>query len=160
MELRALGRTGVRVSNLSLDAMAFGAMANSDHEECVRIIHTADMQSQGSPEEIVGKALKRRRDDAVLATKIVNPMGSDPNRRGKSRRWIVRACEEGLRPARHRQHRPLPGAPARRGDRSRRDAGALSDLMHEGKVRMVGSSTFPAEAVARLQEVACSPIPW
>src|SRR5579884_2632526 len=98
MEMRTLGRTGVSVSRLCLGAMMFGAWGNEDHEDSVRIIHraldaginfidTADVYSRGESEEIVGKALRGRRDDVVLATKVHGSMGSDPNERGNSRRW-------------------------------------------------------------------------
>ena len=101
MEYRPLGRTGVQVSKLCLGTMMFGAWGNTDHDDSIRIIHraldaginfvdTADVYSAGESEEIVGKALKGRRDDVVLATKFFVPMGEDPNRRGGSRRWIVR----------------------------------------------------------------------
>jgi aryl-alcohol dehydrogenase-like predicted oxidoreductase len=97
MEHRQLGRTGVSVSKLCLGAMMFGSWGNPDHDESIRIIHraldaginfvdTADIYSQGESEEIVGKALKGRRDDVVLATKVWGAMGSDPNRRGPSSR--------------------------------------------------------------------------
>src|SRR4051812_48961540 len=100
MELRTLGATGIRVSPLCLGTMMFGAMGNPDHEDSARIIHraidaginfidTADVYSQGESEEIVGKAIKGRRDALVIATKFFNPMGDDPNHRGGSRRWIV-----------------------------------------------------------------------
>src|SRR3954468_14243848 len=101
MNYRPLGRTGVQVSPLCLGTMMFGAWGNTDHDDSVRIIHraldeginfidTADVYSAGESEEIVGKALKARRDDIVLATKFYNPMGEDPNRRGGSRRWTAR----------------------------------------------------------------------
>src|ERR1044072_1718694 len=108
MELRPLGRTGVQVSPLCLGTMMFGAWGNRDHEDSIRIIHraldaginfvdTADVYSSGESEEIVGKALKGRRDDVVLATKFYVPMGEDPNRRGSSRRWIMTEVENSLR---------------------------------------------------------------
>jgi len=86
----------------------FGAAGNPDHEDSIRIIHkaldaginfidTADIYSRGESEEIVGKALKGRRDDVVLATKAHLPMGDDPNRQGNSRRWLTRAVEDSLR---------------------------------------------------------------
>ena len=133
MEYRPLGRTGVQVSKLCLGTMMFGAWGNTDHDDSIRIIHaaldaginfvdTADVYSNGESEEIVGKALKGRRDDVVLATKFFMPMGEDPNRRGGSRRWIV-AGRRGLAAAPgHRLDRPLPGAPSRPGRRRRRDA--------------------------------------
>src|SRR5512140_2553919 len=100
MELRPLGRTGVSVSKLCLGAMMFGDWGNKDHDESIRVIHraldaginfidTADVYSRGESEEIVGKALKDRRDRVVLATKFHGSMGDDPNERGNSRRWIV-----------------------------------------------------------------------
>src|ERR1051326_4469320 len=108
MEQRTIGRTGVTVSSYCLGAMMFGAWGNPDHDDSIRIIHaaldagvnfvdTADVYSAGESEEIVGKALKGRRDDVVLATKFFMPMGEGPNRGGGSRRWVVRAVEDSLR---------------------------------------------------------------
>src|SRR3984957_1063018 len=108
MEHRTLGRTGVEVSPLCLGAMMFGAWGNPDHDDSIRIIHTAldaginfvdtaDVYSRGESEEIVGKALVGRRDDVVLATKFGLPVGNDPNRRGASPRWITRALGASLR---------------------------------------------------------------
>ncbi|TFV88855.1 aldo/keto reductase [Blastococcus sp. CT_GayMR16] len=158
MELRVLGRSGVRFSTLTLGAMAFGSMGNTDRDDCVRIIHraldaginvvdTADVYSGGESEEIVGQALKGRRDDVVLATKSYNPMGRDPNRRGSSRRWIIQACEDSLRRLGtdyidlYQLHRPDENTDIED------TLGALTDLVRQGKVRMIGSSTFPAEAI-------------
>lgn len=128
MKYRTLGRTGIKVSPYCLGAMMFGAIGNPDHDDSVRIIHkaldaginfvdTADAYSRGESEEIVGKALKGRRDDVVLATKAHLPMGDDPNQRGNSRRWLVRALEDSLQPARNRPRRPVPDPPARPGHR-------------------------------------------
>src|SRR3954454_9169627 len=109
MELRTLGRTGVKVSPLCLGAMMFGSWGNPDHEDSIRIIHaaldaginfvdTADVYGRGESEEIVGKALAGgRRDDVVLATKVHGPRGDDPTELGTSRRWIVRRVENSLR---------------------------------------------------------------
>src|SRR3954453_9243011 len=108
MEYRQLGRTGVAVSPLCLGTMMFGAWGNRDHDDSIRIIHraldaginfvdTADVYSAGESEEILGKALKGRRDDVVLATKVSVPMADDPNHRGNSRRWIVHEVENSLR---------------------------------------------------------------
>src|SRR6266540_5647178 len=109
MELRPLGRTGVSVSKLCLGAMMFGAWGNPDHDDSIRIIHraldaginfvdTADIYSRGESEEIVGKALKGRRDDVVLATKVHFPLSEEGrNRSGNSRRWIVQEVENSLR---------------------------------------------------------------
>src|SRR6185437_3722670 len=153
MEYRPLGRTGVQVSKLCLGTMMFGAWGNPDHDDSIRIIHraldarinfvdTADVYSAGESEEIVGKALKDRRDDVVLATKFFMPMGDDPNRRGGSRRWIVQAVEDSLRRLGtdridlYQVHRPEPGTDF---DET---LGALSDLVHQGKIRYIGTSTF------------------
>src|SRR5919107_1974481 len=109
MEMRTLGRTGVKVSPFCLGAMMFGQWGNPDHDDSIRIIHaaldaginfidTADIYSQGESEEIVAKALAGgRRDNVVLATKFHNAMGEDPSQRGNSRRWIMRAVEDSLR---------------------------------------------------------------
>ncbi|MGH9087691.1 MAG: aldo/keto reductase [Acidimicrobiales bacterium] len=165
MELRSLGRTGVRVSPLCLGAMMFGAWGNPDHQESVRIIHraldaginfvdTADVYSAGESEEIVGKALSGRRDQVVLATKVHGQMESGPNHSGNSRRWIVQGCEESLRRLGtdwidlYQIHRPDPECDL---DET---LGALSDLVHQGKVRYVGSSTFPACDIVEAQWVA------
>src|SRR5205807_8481940 len=108
MEYRTLGRTGIKVSTHCLGAMMFGAWGNTDEDECVRMVHaaldaginfvdTADVYSEGRSEEIVGKALKGRRDDVVLATKVHGEMGKGPNEQGSSRLWIQREVEQSLR---------------------------------------------------------------
>src|SRR5258707_5772331 len=109
MKLRMLGHTGVSVSKLCLGAMMFGEWGTRDHDESIKIIHraldaginfidTADVYSAGESEVIVGKALAGgRRDDIVLASKVHMPMGEDPNQRGNSRRWIIRAVQDSLR---------------------------------------------------------------
>jgi aryl-alcohol dehydrogenase-like predicted oxidoreductase len=165
MEYRTLGRTGVKVSPLCLGAMMFGAWGNPDHDESVAIIHaaldaginfvdTADVYSAGESEEIVGRALTGRRDDVVLATKVHGTMGPDPNHAGNSRRWILRECEASLRRLGtdyidlYQIHRPEPDCDI---DET---LSALSDLVHAGKVRYVGSSTFPASEIVEAQWTA------
>jgi aryl-alcohol dehydrogenase-like predicted oxidoreductase len=166
MEHRTLGRTGVSVSKLCLGAMMFGAWGNPDHDESIRIIHraldaginfvdTADVYSQGESEVIVGKALAGgRRDDIVLATKLHGAMGDDPNRRGNSRRWIIREVEDSLRRLQtdwidlYQIHRFDPETDIEE------TLGALSDLVHQGKVRYIGSSTFPAATIVEAQWAA------
>ena len=162
---RLLGRTGVSVSKMCLGAMMFGAWGNPDHEESTRIIHaaldaginfidTADVYAQGESEEIVGKALKGRRDEIVLATKFHGAMGDDPNRQGSSRRWIMRAVEDSLRRLDtdwidlYQMHRPRTDTDVEE------TLGALSDLVHQGKVRYIGASTFPASQIVEAQWVA------
>ena len=166
MEHRPLGRTGVSVSKFCLGAMMFGDWGNKDHDESIRIIHraldaginfidTADVYSQGESEEIVGKALAGgRRDDIVLATKAWGAMGEGPNRRGASRRWIIREVEDSLRRLGtdwidlYQIHRYEPDTDIEE------TLGALSDLVHQGKVRYLGSSTFPASAIVEAQWAA------
>ena len=165
MRMRTLGGTGIKVSPYCLGAMMFGAWGNPDHEESIRIIHaaldgginlvdTADVYSAGESEEIVGKALKGRREDVVLATKAHSPMGQDPNMRGNSRRWIVREVENSLRRLQtdyidlYQMHRPDPDTDI---DET---LSALSGLVHAGKIRAAGSSTFPAECIVQAQWVA------
>jgi aryl-alcohol dehydrogenase-like predicted oxidoreductase len=166
MELRALGSTGVKVSPLCLGAMMFGAWGNTDHDESIRIIHraldaginfvdTADVYSRGESEEIVGKALQNgKRDNVILATKVHGTMGDDPNEFGNTRRWIIREVENSLRRLKtdwidlYQIHRPEAGTDI---DDT---LGALSDLIHQGKVRYIGSSTFPASQIVEAQWVA------
>jgi aryl-alcohol dehydrogenase-like predicted oxidoreductase len=166
MEHRILGRTGVSVSPLCLGAMMFGSWGNKDHVDCIRIIHraldaginfidTADVYSHGESEEIVGKALAGEwREKVVLATKFHASMGPDPNERGNSRRWIMREVDNSLRRLRtdwldlYQVHRPEPETDI---DET---LGALTDLVRAGKVRYIGSSTFPAEQVVEAQWVA------
>jgi aryl-alcohol dehydrogenase-like predicted oxidoreductase len=166
MELRPLGRTGVSVSKFCLGAMMFGGWGNPDHDESIRIIHraldaginfidTADVYAQGESEQIVGKALAGgRRDDVIVATKVHGAMGEDPNQQGISRRWIIHEVEDSLRRLDtdwidlYQVHRYDPGTDIEE------TLGALSDLVHQGKVRSLGSSTFPASAIVEAQWVA------
>jgi aryl-alcohol dehydrogenase-like predicted oxidoreductase len=165
MELRPMGRTGVQVSKLCLGTMMFGAWGNTDHDDSIRIIHraldaginfvdTADVYSAGEAEEIVGKALHGRRDDVVLATKFWGPMGDDPNQRGVSRRWIIAEVESSLRRLGtewidlYQMHRPDPDTDI---DET---LGALTDLIQQGKVRYVGSSSFSAGEIVEAQWAA------
>ena len=165
MQYRALGKTGIKVSPYCLGAMMFGALGNADHGDSIRITHkaldaginfidTADAYSRGESEEIVGKALKGRRDDIVLATKAHLPMGDDPNQRGNSRRWLTRELEASLRRLQtdhvdlYQIHRPSPDIDIEE------TLSALTDLMRAGKVRAIGSSTFPASEIVEAQWVS------
>ncbi len=166
MEYHSLGRTGIKVSPLCLGAMMFGEWGNPDHADAVRIIHraldeginfidTADVYSAGESEVIVGKALSSvDRSRIVLATKVFAPMSDDPNAQGSSRRWIIAECENSLRRLGtdyidlYQVHRPDETADI---DET---LGALSDLVHAGKIRSFGSSTYPAERIVEAQWVA------
>jgi aryl-alcohol dehydrogenase-like predicted oxidoreductase len=165
MKRRILGGTGMSVSEYALGTMMLGAMGNADHDESVAMIHTAmdagvnfidtaDVYSAGESEEIVGKALKGRRDEAVLATKFSMPMGPDANERGGSRKWIMRAVEGSLRRLGtdhidlYQMHRWDPDTDL---DET---LSALSDLIRDGKVRAIGSSLFHPEQVVEAQWAA------
>src|SRR6476469_817075 len=165
MEYRPLGRTGVQVSPLCLGTMMFGAWGNRDHDDSIRIIHraldaginfvdTADVYSAGESEEILGKALKGRRNEVVLATKFWGPMGEGPNRGGVSRRWIMTEVEHSLKRLQtdhidlYQMHRPDPAVDI---DET---LGALTDLVQQGKIRYVGSSSFSAGQIVEAQWIA------
>ncbi|MFN2594324.1 MAG: aldo/keto reductase [Actinomycetota bacterium] len=165
MEYRVLGSTGVKVSTFCLGAMMFGQWGNTDVEESVRIIHkaldsginfvdTADVYSQGQSEEIVGRALKDRRDDVFLATKVHGQMGEGPNRQGNSRYWILREVEDSLSRLGtdhidlYQIHRPDPSTEI---DET---LTALDDLVRQGKVRYIGCSTFPSWQIVEAQVVS------
>jgi aryl-alcohol dehydrogenase-like predicted oxidoreductase len=165
MHYRTLGRTGIQVSPYALGAMMFGAIGNPDHEDSTRIIHraldaginfidTADMYSHGESEEIVGAALRGRRDSIVLATKVYGAMGDDPNQRGTSRRWIMTEVENSLRRLQtdfidlYQVHRPDPAVDIEE------TLSALTDLVRSGKVRAIGSSSFPASDMVEAQWVS------
>jgi aryl-alcohol dehydrogenase-like predicted oxidoreductase len=163
---RTLAHTGVHVSPLCLGAMMFGAWGETDHDACIRIVHraldaginfidTADVYSRGESETIVGKALAGgRRENVVLATKFHGAMGEDPNEAGNSRRWIFREVEASLKRLSsdwidlYQVHRWDPWTD------HEETLGALSDLVSQGKVRYVGSSTYPAAQIVKAQWVA------
>ena len=165
MQYRTLGKTGIKVSPYCLGAMMFGAVGNTDHDDSIRIIQkaldaginfvdTADAYSRGESEEIVGKALKGRRANIVLATKAHLPMGDDPNQQGNSRRWLTREVEASLRRLQtdhidlYQIHRPSPDTDIEE------TLSALTDLIRVGKVRAIGSSTFPASEIVEAQWIA------
>jgi aryl-alcohol dehydrogenase-like predicted oxidoreductase len=164
MRYRTLGRTGIKVSPYALGALALGtSIGNPDHDDSARIIHkaldaginfidTADVY--GESEVAMGKALKGRRDRVVLATKFSRPIGDDPNHQGASRRWIMTAVENSLRRLQtdyidlYQVHRPDPSTDIEE------TLSALSDLIHSGKVRAVGTSAMPASDIIEAQWVA------
>lgn len=166
MHTRPLGRTGIQVSPYTLGTMMFGRAGNPDHDECVRVIHraldhgintidTADVYGgEGETEEIVGRALRGRRDDVVLATKFSGPMGPDANQRGSSRRWIVSAVEGSLRRLGvdhidlYQVHHPDPHTDVEE------TLGALTDLLRSGKVRAVGHSNLAPSEIIEAQWVS------
>ena len=164
MQYRTLGRTGIKVSPYALGALALGtSIGNPDHDDSARIIHKAldaginfidTADAYGESEVAVGKALKGRRDSVVLATKFSRPIGDDPNHQGASRRWIMTAVENSLRRLQtdyidlYQIHRPDPSTDIEE------TLSALSDLIHGGKVRAVGTSAMPASDIIEAQWVA------
>ncbi|MBL7488580.1 aldo/keto reductase [Frankia sp. AgB1.9] len=165
MKYRKFGRTGVEVSSQCLGAMMFGVIGNPDHDACERMIgraldaginfiDTADIYSRGESEEIVGRAVKGRRDDVVIATKCFNQMGDDRNQRGGSRRWIMKAAEDSLRRL-GTDYLDLFQVHRHDWDTDLEETlGALTDLVRQGKVRYIGSSTFPADWIVEAQWAA------
>ena len=164
MQYRTLGRTGIKVSPYALGALALGtSVGNADQEDSARIIHRAldaginfidTADAYGESEATVGQALRGRRDGVVLATKFSRPAGDDPNHQGASRRWIMTAVERSLRRLQtdyidlYQVHRPDPATAIEE------TLSALSDLIHSGKVRAVGTSAMPASDIVEAQWVA------
>jgi aryl-alcohol dehydrogenase-like predicted oxidoreductase len=164
MQYRNLGRTGIKVSPYGLGALMFATqVGNRDPGDSIRIIHKAldaginlvdTADAYGDSEEVVGRALKGRRDNVVLTTKVGRPVGSDPNQQGASRRWIITAVENSLRRLQtdhidvYQIHRPDPGT----------DIGetlsALTDLVRSGKIRASGTSALPASNLVEAHWVA------
>jgi aryl-alcohol dehydrogenase-like predicted oxidoreductase len=160
-----MGTTGLNVSEMCLGAMMFGTWGNTDHDDSIRIIHaaldagvnfidTADVYSSGESEEIVAEAVKGRREEVVLASKCHLQMGKHPNQQGSSRRWIIQACEDSLRRLDtdyidlYQIHRLDPTTA------HDETLGALTDLVRAGKVRYIGSSTYPPSSIVEAQWVA------
>ena len=165
MEFRTLGRSGVQVGAIALGTMMFGRGGNRDVDECVRMVHrsidagvnlfdTADGYGLGDSEEILGRAVADRRDQVIVASKCFFPHGGDRNRRGGSRRWITRACDESLRRLGldhidlYQLHRLDPDAD------HEESLGAMTDLVRAGKVGMVGTSAASAHEIVELMWVA------
>ena len=154
MEYRTLGGTGLKVSTHCLGTMMFGEWGNTDVDDCIgtiraaidggiNFVDTADVYSAGESEEIVGKALRGRRDEVILATKVHGQMGPGRNDSGNSRVWIATEVENSLRRLGtdhidlYQIHRPD-------GDTDVEETlGALTDLQRQGKIRYFGSSTYP-----------------
>ena len=159
MHLRQLGRSGLKISALTLGTMSFGgggkfanvgttdlAGARRQIDMCldagVNMIDTADVYSDGLSEEIVGQALETRRDDVVLATKVRFPMGDGPNDEGLSRHHVITGCEASLRRLRT-DHIDLYQVHEWDGSTPLEETlAALQTLLDTGKVRYVGVSNF------------------
>jgi aryl-alcohol dehydrogenase-like predicted oxidoreductase len=164
MQYRTLGGTGIKVSPYALGTLMFAtSVGNPDPDDSARIIHKAldaginfvdTADAYGDSEEVVGKALKGRRDNVVLTTKVSRPMGDDPNQQGASRRWITTAVENSLRRLQtdwidvYQIHRPDPSTDIEE------TLSVLTDLIRSGKVRAVGTSGLPASEMVEAQWVA------
>ena len=163
MQYRPLGRTGIQVTPYALGAMMLGSFGNPDRQEGVRIIHRAldgginfidTADRYGDSEEVVGEALAGRRDEVVLATKFWGPVDDDVNHRGASRRWIRQAVERSLRNLRtdridlYQLHRPEPETDI---DET---LSALTDLVREGKVLAIGTSSMRGSEIVEAQWMA------
>ncbi|WP_152353259.1 aldo/keto reductase [Brachybacterium subflavum] len=163
MKHRSLGRTGIQVSPFALGAMMFSSFGNGDQQEVdamvgraldagINLVDTAD--AYGESEEMLGRALRGRRDEVVLASKFGLPLDEDPNHRGGSRRWIMTAIENSLRRlgTDHldllQLHRPDPATDIQE------TLSALTDLVRSGKVRAIGTSDMPASEIVEAQWVA------
>lgn len=163
MQYRTLGGTGIKVSPYALGAMMLATRMNPDPEDSIRLIHKAldvginlvdTADGYEDSEEIVGRALKGRRDNVVLTTKVSRPMGDDPNQRGASRRWIMTAIEGSLRRLQtehidvYQIHRPDPDTDIEE------TLSVLTDLVRSGKIRAFGTSTMPASNLVEAHWVA------
>ncbi|HLJ97992.1 MAG TPA: aldo/keto reductase [Gemmataceae bacterium] len=164
MQIRQLGKTGLKVSEICLGTMTFGhqcdeptafAILDKAAGQGVNFLDTADAypvpptpETAGRTEEIIGKWLQGRRDNFVLATKCRLRVGHGPNDEGLSRRHILKAAEDSLRRLRtdyvdlYQAHAPDPTTPLEETVR------AFDDLVRQGKVRYVGCSNYPAWQVA------------
>ncbi|MFC1819929.1 aldo/keto reductase [Thermodesulfobacteriota bacterium] len=157
MEYRKLGRTGLKVSPICLGTMTLGTQV--DEKSSIQVIHkaldaginfldTADGYPKpyegGLCEEIIGKALKGKRDSAVIATKVQAPMGPGPNDEGLSRKHVMKAVDDSLRRLQtdyidlYYAHFPDFDTPL---DETLR---VFDDLARQGKVRYIGLSNFTA----------------
>ncbi|TPQ30026.1 NADP-dependent oxidoreductase [Bradyrhizobium guangdongense] len=159
MQYRQLGRSGLKVSQICLGTMMFGGPTDEAtsgriiakaREAGVNFIDTADAYSKGGSEEVVGRAISNNRQAWVLATKLANPMGDDPNRGGLSRRWVLQAADESLKRLGtdaidiyylHKEDHATPLAETVR---------AMGDLIRAGKVRYFGVSNYRAWRVAEI----------
>ncbi len=155
MNYRTLGRTGVKIAPLALGTDNFAnpvskaeatRILNCALDAGINLIDTSNSYAQGESEAIIGRALAQngRRDEIILATKAHYPTGPGPNQRGNSRLHLIKACEDSLRRLQtdhidlYQLHRPVFDIPI---DET---LGALTDLVRQGKVRYIGSSTAPA----------------
>ncbi|MGH6766366.1 MAG: aldo/keto reductase [Bradyrhizobium sp.] len=159
MQYRSLGRSGLKISPICLGTMMFGGPADEAtsmrivakaHEAGVNFIDTADAYNGGNSEQVVGRAISNNRQGWILATKLANQMGSDPNRGGLSRRWVLQAAEESLKRLGtdfidiYYLHKEDHSTPLQETVR------AMGELIQSGKVRYFGVSNYRAWRVAEI----------
>jgi len=162
MEYNALGRSGLQVSRLCLGTMMFGdrtdaaeagSIVASAREAGVNFIDTADVYAKGESERIAGKLIAADRDRWVLATKVANPMGDDPNRRGTGRKWILRAIDESLERLGtdyvdiYYLHKDVAATPLEE------SVAAMADVIGQGKARYFGVSNYRGWRIAEVMRV-------
>jgi aryl-alcohol dehydrogenase-like predicted oxidoreductase len=164
MQYRTLGGTGIKVTPYALGTLMLATqIGNKDWQDSVEIIHKAldaginlvdTADAYGDSEEVVGRALKGRRDEVVLATKFGRPVDKDPDHQGASRRWIMTAVENSLRRLQtdhidlYQLHRPDPDTDLEE------TLSALTALVQAGKIRAFGTSTMPASTLVESHWVA------
>ena len=159
MEYRQLGRSGLKISPICLGTMMFGGPTDEAtstrivakaREAGVNFIDTADAYSNGGSETVVGRAISNSRPSWVVATKLANQMGDDPNRGGLSRRWVLQAADESLKRLGtdyidiyylHKEDHATPLGETVR---------AIGELIRQGKVRYFGVSNYRAWRVAEI----------
>jgi aryl-alcohol dehydrogenase-like predicted oxidoreductase len=163
MEYRKLGRTGLKVSEVSLGTMAFGrwideeastAILDAALDHGINLVDTANVYGEGESERILGNLLKERRHQIVLATKVHGRVGEGVNDSGQSRYHIYKAVEDSLKRLKtdyldlYQVHRFDPNTPLEETLR------ALDDLVRQGKVRYIGASNFAAWQLAKAHGIS------
>ena len=159
MHYRKLGRSGLKISPICLGSMMFGGPTDEAtstrivakaREAGINFIDTADAYNKGGSEQVVGRAISNNRPGWVLATKLANQMGDDPNRGGLSRRWVLQAADESLRRLGtdyidiyylHKEDHSTPLEETVR---------AMVELIRLGKVRYFGVSNYRAWRLAEI----------
>ncbi|WGR95309.1 aldo/keto reductase [Bradyrhizobium sp. ISRA435] len=159
MQYRQLGRSGLKVSSICLGTMMFGGPTDEAtsarivakaREAGINFIDSADAYNGGKSEEVVGRAISNHRSNWILATKLANPIGNDPNHGGLSRRWVLQAADESLKRLGtdhidiyylHKEDHATPLEETVR---------AMGDLIRSGKVRYFGVSNYRAWRVAEI----------
>src|SRR4030081_963927 len=159
MPYRHLRRSGLKISPICLGTMMFGGPTDEAtssrivakaREAGINFIDSADAYNGGQSEQVVGRAISNNRHNWVLATKLANQIGDDPNRGGLSRRWVLQAAEESLKRLGtdyidiyylHKEDHATPLDETVR---------AMGDLIRQGKVRYFGVSNYRAWRVAEI----------